>query len=162
MEQNISITYVGIMLALQGSGAWLSRKFIYHRLNNYNSFIVIGVGLLVSALSLLIIEMREPIFESIGFFVRGSGLGIATILTLSTPFEYGEKEHIHDTSAITRVIQQIGGACGSVLSGCLVLLIGQKSIYMHTAYHILFLLAAFWGLFSIIMAAFLNRENCKY
>ncbi len=69
---NISITYIGMLLALQGVGTWLARKFSYQNLGEINSFLIIGVGLIFSAISILIIQVGGNLPEIIGFIVRGS------------------------------------------------------------------------------------------
>lgn len=154
-----SVIYIGCLLALQGVGAWLARKFVYQKINNCNSFLIIGASVMISAVSILFIERGGVFAESAGFLIRGSGLGIATILTLSSPFEFCDKKYIHDTSALTRVVQQIGGACGGLMSGFLINLIGEKAISIHSAYQIFIFSALFIGLFSMIATFLLKMRN---
>ena len=161
INNNISITYIGLLLALQGVGAWLSRKFIYKSLSEINSFLIIGIGLIISAISILIIQVGGNASEIIGFTVRGSGLGVATIAVLSSPFEFCEKNQIKDTSAITRVIQQIGGAFGSVLSGILINLTLDQIISVNCAYQIMFFLSLVFGIIAVIAYIFSYRVNTK-
>ncbi|MDR5874630.1 MFS transporter [Vreelandella gomseomensis] len=75
-EQNASIVCIGGLLALQGVGAWLSRRFIYNKINDYNVFLIIGGGMIVSAMGIWIMEVGGIFFESLGLIVRGSGLGV--------------------------------------------------------------------------------------
>ena len=161
INNNISITYIGLLLALQGVGAWLARKFIYKSLSEINSFLIIGIGLIISAISILIIQVGGSASEIIGFTVRGSGLGVATIAVLSSPFEFCEKNQIKDTSAITRVIQQIGGAFGSVLSGILINLTLDQIISVNCAYQIMFFLSLVFGIIAVIAYIFSYRVNTK-
>ena len=161
INNNISITYIGLLLALQGVGAWLARKFIYKSLSEINSFLIIGIGLIISAISILIIQVGGNASEIIGFTVRGSGLGVATIAVLSSPFEFCEKNQIKDTSAITRVIQQIGGAFGSVLSGILINLTLDQIISVNCAYQIMFFLSLVFGIIAVIAYIFSYRVNTK-
>ncbi|WP_294910943.1 MFS transporter [uncultured Gilliamella sp.] len=161
INENISITYIGMLLALQGVGAWLARKFIYKSLSEINSFLIIGIGLIISAISILIIQVGGNVSEIIGFTVRGSGLGVATIAVLSSPFEFCEKNQIKDTSAITRVIQQIGGAFGSVLSGILINLTLDQIISVNCAYQIMFFLSLVFGIIAVIAYIFSYRVNTK-
>ena len=161
INNNISITYIGLLLALQGVGAWLARKFIYKSLSEINSFLIIGIGLIISAISILIIQVGGNASEIIGFTVRGSGLGVATIAVLSSPFEFCEKNQIKDTSAITRVIQQIGGAFGSVLSGILINLTLDQIISVNCAYQIMFFLSLVFGIIAVIAYIFSHRVNTK-
>ena len=161
INNNISITYIGLLLALQGVGAWLARKFIYKSLSEINSFLIIGIGLIISAISILIIQVGGNASEIIGFTVRGSGLGVATIAVLSSPFEFCEKNQIKDTSAITRVIQQIGGAFGSVLSGILINLTLDQIISVNCAYQTMFFLSLVFGIIAVIACIFFYRLNPK-
>lgn len=159
INDNIAITYIGLLLALQGVGAWLARKFIYQSLSEINSFLIIGIGLIFSAISILIIQIGGNLSEIIGFIIRGSGLGIATIAVLSSPFEFCDKNQIKDTSAITRVVQQIGGAFGGVLSGMLIYLTKAQLISINNGYYIMFLLSLVFGVIAVIAYIFFGREN---
>ena len=159
INDNVSITYIGMLLALQGVGAWLARKFIYKSLSEINSFLIIGVGLIISAISILIIQVGGNASEIIGFTVRGSGLGIATIAVLSSPFEFCDKNQIKDTSAVTRVVQQIGGAFGGVLSGILIYLTQAQLISVNNAYHAMFFVSLVFGVIAVIAYIFFSRVN---
>ena len=159
IKDNVSITYIGMLLALQGVGAWLARKFIYESLSEINSFLIIGVGLIISAISILIIQVGGNVPEIIGFTVRGSGLGIATIAVLSSPFEFCGKNQIKDTSAVTRVVQQIGGAFGGVLSGILIYLTQAQLISVNNAYHVMFFVSLVFGVIAVIAYIFFGRVN---
>ena len=159
INDNIAVTYIGLLLALQGVGAWLARKFIYQSLSEINSFLIIGIGLIFSAISILIIQIGGNLSEIIGFIIRGSGLGIATIAVLSSPFEFCDKNQIKDTSAITRVVQQIGGAFGGVLSGILIYLTQAQLISVNNSYYIMFLISLVFGVIAVIAYIFFSREN---
>lgn len=159
MQSDVSIIYIGFLLSLQGVGAWLTRKFIYSKLNEYNLFLIIGVGIIVSALSILLIENGSELFEYSGFFIRGIGLGVATIATLSAPFEYGQKKYAHDTSAITRITQQIGGAFGGLVAGGLINYMELKVINSYDAYNIFFWLSILIGAFSILIIYFITNKK---
>ena len=159
IKDNVSITYIGMLLALQGVGAWLARKFIYKSLSEINSFLIIGVGLIISAISILIIQVGGIPSEIIGFIVRGSGLGVATIAVLSSPFEFCDKNQIKDTSAVTRVVQQIGGAFGGVLSGILIYLTQAQLISVNNAYHVMFFVSLVFGVIAVIAYIFFGRVN---
>ena len=159
MNNNISITYIGMLLALQGVGAWLARKFIYKSLSEINSFLIIGVGLIISAISILIIQVGGNTSEIIGFTVRGSGLGVAIIAVLSSPYEFCNKNQIKDTSAITRVIQQIGGAFGGVLSGILINLTQDQIMSVNCAYQTMFFMSLVFGFLAVIVYIFFGRVD---
>ncbi|EEO7208444.1 multidrug efflux MFS transporter [Salmonella enterica subsp. enterica serovar Rubislaw] len=159
MQSNVSIIYIGFLLSLQGVGAWLTRKFIYSKLNEYNLFLIIGVGIIVSALSILLIKNGSELFEYSGFFIRGIGLGVATIATLSAPFEYGQKKYTHDTSAITRITQQTGGAFGGLVAGGLIHYMELKVINSYDAYNILFWMSILTGAFSVLIIYFITNKK---
>ena len=159
MNNNISITYIGMLLALQGVGAWLARKFIYKSLSEINSFLITGVGLIISAISILIIQVGGNTYEIIGFTVRGAGLGVATIAVLSSPYEFCNKNQIKDTSAITRVIQQIGGAFGGVLSGILINLTQDQIMSVNFAYQTMFFMSLAFGFLAVIVYIFFGRVD---
>ncbi|OTQ31990.1 hypothetical protein B6D19_06860 [Gilliamella apicola] len=159
MNNNISITYIGMLLALQGVGAWLARKFIYKSLSEINSFLIIGVGLIISAISILIIQVGGNTYEIIGFTVRGTGLGVATIAVLTSPYEFCNKNQIKDTSAITRVIQQIGGAFGGVLSGILINLTQDQIMSVNFAYQTMFFMSLVFGFLAVIVYIFFGRVD---
>ncbi|HAG0930009.1 TPA: multidrug efflux MFS transporter [Salmonella enterica] len=159
MQSNVSVIYIGFLLSLQGVGAWLTRKFIYTKLNEYNPFLITGGGIIVSALSILLIQNGNELFEYSGFFIRGIGLGVATIATLSAPFEYGEKKYTHDTSAITRITQQIGGAFGGLIAGGVIYYISSNIIKVHIAYSILFWLSFLTGVLSVLMIMFIKNKK---
>ena len=159
IKDNVSITYIGMLLALQGVGAWLARKFIYKSLSEINSFLIIGVGLIISAISILIIQVGGNTSEIIGFTVRGSGLGVATIAVLSSPYEFCNKNQIKDTSAITRVIQQIGGAFGGVLSGILINLTQDQIMSVNFAYQTMFFMSLAFGFLAVIVYIFFGRVD---
>lgn len=159
MHNDMSMMYIGFLLALQGIGSWVARKYIYQKCNKYNPFLIAGIGIIVSALSILLIENGGELFENVGFFVRGTGLGIATIVTLSAPFEFGQKKYVHDTSAITRIVQQIGGAFGGLMSGTLIHYAGEKLIDSYVAYHILFWFSLLTGIFSVFVVFFISKNG---
>ncbi|EEH2537141.1 multidrug efflux MFS transporter [Salmonella enterica] len=159
MQSNVSIIYIGFLLSLQGVGAWLTRKFIYSKLNEYNLFLIIGVGIIVSALSILLIENGSELFEYSGFFIRGIGLGVATIATLSAPFEYGQKKYTHDTSAIIRITQQTGGAFGGLVAGGLIHYIELKVINSYDAYNILCWMSILIGAFSVLIIFIITNKK---
>lgn len=159
MQDNRSLLFIGFLLALQGAGAWIARKYIHQKCNSYSPFLIAGGGIIVSALSLLFIEHGGRIFESVGFFVRGAGLGIATIVTLSAPFEFGQKKYACDTSAITRVIQQTGGAFGGLMSGIVIHCAGEKLITVSDAYHLFFCFSLVTGIAVLCLVCCFRKSR---
>ncbi|SFN97490.1 MFS transporter [Xenorhabdus japonica] len=136
------IIVLGVLLGLQGVGAWIGRKYLYQKLNEKSPFFVISLGVLVSTLSLLLFDFSNTL-SALGFFIRGTGLGIATIACLAAPVQWADREYIKDTSVITRLLQQIGGAAGGIFAGGLIYLIASQGMSLHSAYLIFFGISAF-------------------
>ena len=84
---------------------------------------------------------------------------IQAINDLSSPFEFCDKNQIKDTSAITRVVQQIGGAFGGVLSGILIYLTQAQLISVNNAYHAMFFVSLVFGVIAVIAYIFFCRVN---
>lgn len=140
-----NVLYLGLLLSLQGVGAWVSRRFFYNKLNNSSSLRVVSAGLLASAFSVLIISHGTYLYDIIGFTFRGLALGAATIAVLSAPYEWTNKIFIKDTSTIIRIIQQLGGAFGSLLAGWLLYGIAIKLFTVEYAYGVFIIGSLFIG-----------------
>lgn len=153
---NISGLSIAFLLSIQGVGAWLARRFIYNNIINFNPFFITGLGILISAASLLFIGREGFTLQFIGFLLRGSGLGLATLSVLSAPFEFCKKEFIHDASALTRVSQQLGGAFGGLLAGMLLHNTNSTLFNNFNSFEILFTLSLLAGCFSLSAAFFKN------
>lgn len=118
LQKHQGIILIGVMLAIQGVGSLLARMIMKaERVKSFASFYLIGIGLLLSALSTAMLQYNMNIyFEGIILFVRGIGMGVATMTILSAPFEWIPKSEIADGASISRMFQQVGGAIGIILS----------------------------------------------
>lgn len=58
---------VGVMLGIQGIGAWFGRKYIFQLTEHLSPFLVINSGVFISALSFLLFDLGYAI-EGVGFF----------------------------------------------------------------------------------------------
>ncbi len=86
-------------------------------------------------------------------------MGIATIAILSSPFEFRDKNQIKDTSAITRIIQQIGSAFSGVLLGILIHLTQTQIISANYAYQVMFFVSLVFGIIAVITYVFFGLVN---
>lgn len=113
----------GIILGIQGVGAWVARRQIKQRWSTTSPFGLICVGLLLAAVAT--IGMQTVTAWSVGtaFFsvfcaaVRGLGLGVCTLLALSAAYEVVEEKHAAAVGAHTRLMIQLGGALGAAVVG---------------------------------------------
>lgn len=132
-----SLLIIGALLALQGVGAWIGRKFIYQKWKEKSPFFMIGIGLVISSFGLLCFGYHISM-DGLGFLLRGVGLGITTIVCLSAPIQYVNSLYIKDTAVITRILQQIGGALGGVFAGFLLHFLKEKFLSLSQTYIIFF------------------------
>lgn len=152
-----SLLIIGALLALQGVGAWIGRKFIYQKWKEKSPFFMIGIGLLISSFGLLCFGYTISM-DGLGFLLRGVGLGIATIACLSAPIQYVDRLYIKDTAVITRILQQIGGALGGVFAGYLLHTLTREYFSLNQTYLIFFLFSiAVFLLFCLTL--FLSRKE---
>ncbi|WP_375702248.1 MFS transporter [Bartonella sp. AA89HNZF] len=133
-----SLLIIGAVLALQGVGAWIGRKFIYQKWKEKSPFFMIGIGLVISSFGLLCFGYNISM-DGLGFLLRGVGLGIATIVCLSAPIQYVNSLYVKDTAVITRILQQIGGALGGVFAGFLLHSLTEQHLSLSQTYLIFFL-----------------------
>ncbi len=152
-----SLLLIGALLALQGVGAWIGRKFIYQKWKEKSPFFMIGIGLLISSFGILCFGYTISM-DGLGFLLRGIGLGITTIVCLSAPIQYVNSLYVKDTAVITRILQQIGGALGGVFAGYLLHTLTKGYFSLNQTYFIFFLfsIAAF---LLFCLALFLSRKE---
>lgn len=110
----------GIILAIQGAGAWAARTAVKGPLEKMPAFAVIAVGLLLTAIgTALMIPASEwfswPII--VGAILRGLGLGAATLVCLAAVYPLVSPSQTHMAGSNTRVAIQLGGALGAAIAG---------------------------------------------
>lgn len=147
-SSSLNLLLIGAILGLQGVGAWLGRQFIYQKWKEASPFFMLGLGLLIATIGLLFFGHTFTL-DAIGFLIRGMGFGIATIVCLTAPLQYSAKHFIKDTAVITRIAQQIGGACGGIFTGLLIHMIFMQKINLNQAY-LVFLIISFIILIILI------------
>lgn len=156
-----SLLEIAILLSLQGCGAIIGRKYLNKYMNNIHPFTGIGIGVMLSAISFIFLPF-DTIYQGIGFVVRGMGLGVATIICLSAPFTWSDKSRINDTSIITRIMQQLGGACAGIFVGVLVYAVINSSLTINTIYIILFVLSFIIGLSAIFSPYLIKNKETSH
>ncbi|UNE53571.1 MFS transporter [Bartonella machadoae] len=152
-----SLLIIGAVLALQGVGAWIGRKFIYQKWKEKSSFFMIGIGLVISSFGLLCFGYNINM-DGLGFLLRGIGLGIVTIVCLSAPIQYVNSLYVKDTAVITRILQQIGGALGGIFAGFLIHLLTEEDLSLSQTY-IIFFIFSISTFLLFCLALFLSRKE---
>nr|WP_245407052.1 hypothetical protein [Bartonella tribocorum] len=153
-----SLLIIGALLALQGVGAWIGRKFIYQKWKEKSPFFMIGIGLLISSFGLLCFGYTLSM-DGLGFLLRGVGLGITTIVCLSAPIQYVNSLYVKDTAVITRILQQIGGALGCVFAGYLLHPLTQGYLSLNQTYLIFFLFSLTAFLLFCLVLSLSHKEK---
>lgn len=107
----------GVLLAVQGAGAWVSRSLVKGPLAGVPAIPVIGGGLLAigAGTALLTWPAATPLAPTmlLGHLVRGLGAGAGTVVALAAAFEVAPATEAAAVSANTRVMLQLGGALGA-------------------------------------------------
>ncbi|WP_273755160.1 MULTISPECIES: MFS transporter [unclassified Bartonella] len=154
-----SLLIIGAVLALQGVGAWIGRKFIYQQWKEKTPFFMIGIGLVISSFGLLCFGYHISL-DGLGFLLRGVGLGITTIVCLSAPIQYVNRLYVKDTAVITRILQQIGGALGGIFAGFLIHSLTEEYLSLNQTYIVFFIfsIAAFL-LFCLALSLSPKEKN---
>ncbi|EJF97905.1 drug:H+ antiporter-2 (14 Spanner) (DHA2) family drug resistance MFS transporter [Bartonella vinsonii subsp. arupensis Pm136co] len=153
-----SFLIIGTVLALQGVGAWIGRKFIYQKWKEKSAFFMIGIGLVISSFGLLFFGYNISM-DGLGFLLRGIGLGITTIVCLSAPIQYVKSSYIKDTAVITRILQQLGGAFGGVFAGFLIQSLKEEALSLSQTYHIFFVFSVSVFLVFCLALYLLRKEQ---
>ncbi|WP_291473312.1 MFS transporter [Corynebacterium sp.] len=113
----------GVLLGIQGLGAWASRSLIKGPWKNMNAFPVIAAGLVVAAGGTMGIQAvgswdAATITVTVGSsLIRGLGLGACTLLALSAAYEVVSDGQTPAVGAHTRLMLQLGGALGTAVVG---------------------------------------------
>ncbi|MFH4355759.1 MAG: MFS transporter [Neisseriaceae bacterium] len=115
LDAQQSLNFIGVMLCIQGVGTLISRSYMKREsIRQVNSLLLIPMGLLIAGVAtfLLTLSVHSLWIESLAFLIRGLGIGVASIAVLSAPLEWASKEIYADTSSLSRMMLQFGGALG--------------------------------------------------
>lgn len=108
---------VGLLLAIQGAGAWISRSLVKGPLAKVPAIPIIGGGLIAIGVgtAILALPAAHPLGPTllIGHLIRGLGAGAGTVVALAAAFEVAPQAEAASASAHTRVMLQLGGALGA-------------------------------------------------
>ncbi|WP_018019033.1 MFS transporter [Corynebacterium ciconiae] len=109
----------GVVLGVQGGGAWIARRAMQTCFASTPAFLVMGAGLGVAGAATLGIHTISSM--SWGLLVaaalRGLGLGACTLVALSASYEGVPDEQAAVVGTHTRLMLQLGGALGTALVG---------------------------------------------
>ncbi|MCF4007598.1 MFS transporter [Corynebacterium uropygiale] len=109
----------GVILGVQGAGAWAVRRLVKGRWKSVNAFVLIAYGLLVAAVGTLGLQALSTwtastiVLALLSSAIRGLGLGAATLLALSAAYEVVSHEKTQAVGAHSRLMLQLGGALGA-------------------------------------------------
>lgn len=109
----------GVILGVQGAGAWAVRRLVKGRWKSVNAFVLIAYGLLVAAVGTLGVQAvttwtaSTVVIAILCSGLRGLGLGAATLLALSAAYEVVTQEKTQAVGAHSRLMLQLGGALGA-------------------------------------------------
>ncbi|KQB83280.1 MFS transporter [Corynebacterium oculi] len=113
----------GVLLGVQGLGAWAARSLVRGRWKSLNAFALIGAGLLVAAAGTVGIQAIDlwgipGAAALVGCsLARGVGLGACTLLALSAAYEVVMEDQTAAVGAHSRLMLQCGGAVGAAFVG---------------------------------------------
>lgn len=116
--------WAGLVLGVQGVGAWIARSLVKGRWKDHNAFGLLSAGLLVAsgaiaAMGSVVAAPPVLLFPVLfgGAFVRGLGLGVCTLLALSSVYEVVDRRRTAIAGSLSRLMLQVGGAAGTSLAG---------------------------------------------
>lgn len=109
----------GLLLIPQGVGMLLSRTVAGRATDARGPRIVALIGFAVVALGTLpfaFADASTPVWWlAVALTVRGAGIGVVFIPTMTASYAGLPQEQVADTSILTRVFQQVGGSVGTAV-----------------------------------------------
>jgi hypothetical protein len=105
------------LLAMQGVGALVSRHYLEPLSRRFGTAGLAFASILLTLLGTIPFmgpfgPQHWPVF-ALSAFVRGAGLGLLTILALSTAYRDVDGQRIPDASALTRILTNLGASLGA-------------------------------------------------
>ena len=140
-----------LLLIPQGVGTLLSRVVVGKLVDKFGSRLVAVVGCLVMAAATVPFALTGSgtnlwLLGAV-LFVRGLGNGVVLIPVMTVAYIDIRKDQMPEASAITRIVQQLGGAFGTALVA-VVLTAATTQTQPEAAFD-----AAFWWTIAITIAA---------
>jgi EmrB/QacA subfamily drug resistance transporter len=140
-----------LLLIPQGLGSLLARFVVGSLVDKFGSRLVAVVGFLVVAAATVpfALASAETNLWLLGavLFVRGLGMGVVFIPVMTVAYVDIGKDQMPDASAITRIVQMLGGAFGTALIA-VVLTAAATKTHPEAGFD-----AAFWWITGITVAA---------
>jgi len=140
-----------LLLIPQGVGTLLSRVVVGKLVDKFGSRLVAVVGCLVMAAATVPFALAGSgtnlwLLGTV-LFIRGLGNGVVLIPVMTVAYIDIRKDQMPEASAITRIVQQLGGAFGTALVA-VVLTAATTQTQPEAAFD-----AAFWWTIAITIAA---------
>lgn len=146
-----SVLNAALLLIPQGVGTLVARFVVGRLVEHFGPRIVAVVGFLVTAAATVpfaLAGMSTSLWLlGVALFVRGLGLGVVLIPVMTVAYVDLRRDQMPHASAITRIVQQLGGAFGTALVA--VVLAGQTT-HAHPAAGFD---AAFWWTIAMTLAS---------
>jgi EmrB/QacA subfamily drug resistance transporter len=109
----------GLMMIPQGVGSILPRTLVGRLTDRMGSRPVTVAGIVLAAVGTIPFALAGPhpslALLVAALFVRGAGLGAATIAVMAGAFQGVSRSDIPHASSATRIMQQVGGAFGAAV-----------------------------------------------
>jgi MFS family permease len=140
-----------LLLIPQGVGALLARVVTGTLVDRFGSRVVAVVGFLVLAAATVPFALAGPDTAlwllGAGLFVRGLGMGAVLIPVMTVAYVDIRRDQMPQASAITRIVQQLGGAFGTAFVA-VVLTAASTRTRPEAGFD-----TAFWWIIAITVAA---------
>jgi len=140
-----------LLLIPQGVGALLARVVTGTLVDRFGSRVVAVVGFLVLAAATVPFALAGPDTAlwllGAGLFVRGLGMGAVLIPVMTVAYVDISRDQMPQASAITRIVQQLGGAFGTAFVA-VVLTAASTRTRPEAGFD-----TAFWWIIAITVAA---------
>jgi EmrB/QacA subfamily drug resistance transporter len=146
-----SVLDAALLLVPQGLGTLLARFVVGTLVDRFGPRLVAVVGCLVIAAATIPFAVAGPgvslwLLGAV-LFVRGLGLGVVLIPVITVAYVDLRKDQMPQASAVTRIVQQLGGAFGTALIA-VVLAAAATEAHPEAGFA-----AAFWCTIAITAAA---------
>lgn len=146
-----SVLAAAMLLVPQGVGTLLARFVVGTLVERFGARLVAVAGFVVIAAATVPFALAGAgtnlVFLGAVLFVRGLGLGVVMIPVMTVAYDDIRKDQMPDASAITRIVQQLGGAFGTALAA-VILTAAATQAHPEAGFD-----AAFWFTVAVTVAA---------